>query len=458
MPRDSGYSLRQRLLVRLWGTLFIVLVLSTVAALALARHIGTVVYDHWLYDSAMTLAEQVKVRDGKSVLDLPRSAVEMFEWDRVDRVFGEVSSQKSGMLFSNARFPKLGGTLVPGKPRFYDTQVNGKQARVVALRLKEGAAPDDEVIIQVAETRVKRDSLLSDILLIFLPLQAMILVVTCLLVWFAVTSSLRAVEDIAARLSTYEPERLEPIDDLKYLPNELRPLLDATNQLIGKVADAQLTQRRFVANAAHQLRTPLATLQVQAERALREPDPARINEALAHVLKAITRSRHMVHQLLTLARSDRSAEKTLEMGEVDLAELAREELERSADAAIARGIDLGYEGPDAGGRLVGEAYLLREMIANLVDNAIRYGRENGQVTLGLTLSPLTLYVDDDGPGVPPEDRALIFERFYRRPGAAGDGCGLGLAIAKEIAARHGAVLRVLDNPAGQGARLEVQFS
>ncbi len=458
MARDAGYSLKQRLLVRLWGAVFIVLILSTVTAFALASRVGSIVYDRWLYDSAMTLADQVRVVNGRAVLDLNRAAVEMFEWDSVDHVFGEVTSLKSGLLFSNARFPRPPDGLEMGQPRFYDAQVNGKMARIVAVRLTPLGEHGESLAIQVAETKAKRSSLLAEILRLSLPLQAVILLVTFLLVWFAVTSSLRAVDEMTNKLADYDSEHLAELGELDHQPNELRPLVDSINRLIAKLANAQTTQRRFIANAAHQLRTPLATLQVQTERALREPDRERHREALVQVLKAITRSHHLVHQLLTLARSDQLAEKSLDMAEVDLAELARDELEQWADAAIARGIDLGYDGPEQGVALLGEATLLREMIGNLVDNAIRYGKPGGQVTLGLSGSPPILFVDDDGSGIPAEERALVFERFYRRPGAESQGCGLGLPIAQEIASRHRASLRILDNPAGQGTRIEIRFS
>ncbi len=142
---------------------------------------------------------------------------------------------------------------------------------------------------------------------------------------------------------------------------------------------------------------------------------------------------------------------------VDLAELSRDELERWADAAIARSVDLGYEGPERDVFVTGEPVLLRELIGNLVDNAIRYGRVGGIVTLHLQAAPVVLTVADDGAGIPEAERVLVLERFYRRQESTGDGCGLGLPITQEIAARHGARLSILDNPLGRGTRIEVAF-
>ncbi|MEI7430460.1 MAG: sensor histidine kinase N-terminal domain-containing protein, partial [Betaproteobacteria bacterium] len=206
MDKTYGFSLRYRLLLRLLGPLFLVLMLGAVAMFALARHIGSVVYDRWLYDSAMTLAQQIKIKDGKAVLDLSQTAVEMFEWDSIDRVYEEVTSQKTGLVFSNATFPRVPDNLVTGKPRFYDALVSNKLARIVAVRLTGSGKDHDTFIIQVAETKHKRDSLVAEILSLAIPLQAFILVLAAAMVWYAVTSSLRILDDIAERLAAYEPE------------------------------------------------------------------------------------------------------------------------------------------------------------------------------------------------------------------------------------------------------------
>jgi len=455
MNKALRYSLRQRLLVRLWGPLYLVLVMGAVGTIWLARHVASVVYDRWLYDSAMTLAQQITHDGERSVLDLPKPALAMFEWDSVDVISEEVVSLKHGMMLRNADFPRPPDDLTVQKPRFYDGKIGDRSVRIVAIRLRY---PADEFIIQVAETKSKRESTIGEILRYAVPLLALVLALTWAVIWFAVTSGLRVIDRLTRDLDHYEPEKLLPLDKGEGVPTELEPLLNALDHLIARLADSQDAQRRFIANAAHQLRTPLTTLQVQTERALREPDAARRGEALSDILAAVTRSRHLAHQLLTLARSERSGQPMLRMTSVDLAELARDELERWADAAIARNIDLGYDGPDSGVIVTAEPVLLRELIGNLVDNAIRYGRAGGVVTLSLRASPLVLTVDDDGTGIPQDERLLVLERFYRRNGSGGNGCGLGLPIAQEIAARHGAKLRILDNPLGCGTRVEVAFA
>ncbi|TMS58149.1 sensor histidine kinase [Imbroritus primus] len=461
LPRNS---LRSRLLGDLWKPLFCLLLLGAVAVFFLARHIGSSVYDRWLYDSAMTLAEQVRVEDGKAVLDLPKQAVEMFEWDQVDRIFSDVRSRRYGLIFRNSDLPPPPEELQPGQSRIFPHWVKGHAARVVAVAVPNPADPADVLVIQVAETMLKRNTLATDILVLVVPVLVVLALLVGIVVWRAVATGVRAVDQVVERLDSYGPDRLLPVGEITNAPAEVRPLLNAINQLIRRLSDLQDTQRRFIANAAHQLRTPLATLQVQTERALREPDAARHGQALSRVLKAVTRSRHLAHQLLMLARSEQSGEKALQMQEVDLAVLARDELERWIDSALQQHVDIGYDGPESGVEVYGEPVLLRELIGNLVDNAIRYGsvrddgRRGGAVTLRLQVQPIMLVVEDDGPGIPPSERTLVLERFYRRRGAGGQGCGLGLSIAREIAQRHGARLVITDPPQGMGARVEIRFA
>ena len=453
--RADNNSLRRRLLVRLWVPLASLLVAGAVIAYVVAFHFANVVHDRWLLDSALTLATQLQTDNGRLSLDLPRSAVEMLEWDRVDRIYWDVVSPQGRVLFGNSEFP-LPRVLDPGEPAYRDAEVEGNDVRIVAILVRSPTDPSQSATIQVGETKRKRNALAREIILLLVPLQAGILLLAGGLIWFAVASSLSGLDDIATRLRGYEPQRLVPLRDVERAPSEVQPLMVAVNGLIGKVSESQAAQQRFVANAAHQLRTPLAALQVQTERALREKNPERHSAALEKIRDAVARMRHVTQQLLTLTRSDASSAGTLALLDVDLPELARNELERWADAAVERNIDLGFEGPERGVMVRGEPQLLRELIGNLVDNAIRYGNAGGEVTLGVRQVPLQIYVEDDGPGIPAGERERVVDAFYRQPGTTGEGCGLGLAIASEIAARHGARLRI-DDRKPTGTRVEVAF-
>jgi two-component system sensor histidine kinase TctE len=444
-------------LTHLWGPLLIVLGLGAYGGMTISRHIGHLVHDQWLLDSAMTLAAQVKAKDGQIALNLPQSAIEMFEWDRVDRIYVEVRSQARGRLFDNAPFPAPPSEPLFSEPLYYDATINGNAVRIVALAQAAPAGVADTVRIQVGETIHKREVITGQILFLWVPLQAAILLLAGAFVWLAVTRNLRKVDEIAACLENYEPDSLTPIPDVEYTPREIEPLIVAINRLIQKLQQGQDAQKRFIANAAHQLRTPLAALQVQTERVLREPDPLKHVQALADVHRAVSRLHHVTHQLLTLTRSEREAEPMLKLRPLDLTALAREEVERWTDAAVARGIDLGYEGPEYRITVHGEPHLLRELISNLLDNAIRYNSDGGTVTLSLFDGPALLRVEDDGPGIPEHERGLVLERFYRGAVRESEGCGLGLSIVREIAMRHGAQLTISTNPSGCGTRVELAF-
>lgn len=456
MPNRFVNSLQGQLVWRLVPSISLLLAVGALSAFVYARHIGSTVYDRWIYDSAMTLARQIKFENGGATLDLPTAAIQMFEWDSVDHIFEQVRSRKSGSIYANADFPPAPDDLNLNTPRFYDGVINGMQTRVVALLVADPADPANTAVVMVGETKHKRESLETNILGLIIPMLTLVLVLIGVGVWYAINTSLRRVQNVSARLSQYDASALTPLEDADEYPVEVRPLLDAINQLIRKVAESHDLQQRFIANAAHQLRTPLATLRLQAERALREPDSQKHSEALSDVLSAVARSQHLVRQLMTLARSEQPS-KALSMTDTDLADLIRSELESWIDVALSRHVDLGYEGPDAGVIVLADAQLLRELLSNLIDNAIQYGGEGNHITVRLEENPTRLTIEDNGPGIAADEKIRVLERFYRSPSATGTGCGLGLSIANEIARIHGATLEILDNPQGGGTRIEIVF-
>jgi two-component system sensor histidine kinase TctE len=454
-PPDQ--SLRRRLLTRLWMPLAGVLLVGAFLSFKLAVHFGNVVHDRWLLDSALTLASQLQSGESGPRMALSRAAVQMLELDNVDRIYGDVATTDGERLFGNAAFPPLPRPAKLNQPYYYDDVVAGVPVRIVAITVNAPPPAKTDVTIQVAETRNKREALVGEVMLTLIPLQVAMLVAAGIFIWFAVTSSLATLEETATRLRRYEPDGLAPLRDVQGLPSEVQPLIGAINGLIENLALARGAQQRFIANAAHQLRTPLAALQVQTERALRETNREKHAAALADVISALSRMRHLTQQLLTLSRSDPSSQGMLQMTELDLTELARSELEKFADPAVNRNVDLGYEGPEQPVVTMGERQLLAALLDNLVDNAIQYGGAGCKVTVGVVADPPLLYVEDDGPGISPVEREHVFEPFYRPRNSKSGGCGLGLTIAREIAARHGAVLTLHDGAHGRGTRIEIAF-
>lgn len=454
---ERVHSLRGLLLRRLWLPLLVLLLCSAVGSFALARYFAGQVYDRWLLDSAMSLSELVKDQDGRAVMDVTPAMSRMFTWDTVDEVHGEVVDAAGARLY---------GDLPEALPRpaqaadddatYYDARLRGQPVRMVDVVVPVAGGHD--VRLRVAETLRKRHRLERKLLMTSVPFQAAILALAAWLAWSGTGAAARHANQVARRLASPRPDPLAPLDPAQEAPRELWPAVEAYNALLQRLDAMQAAQRRFVSNAAHQLRTPLAAMQVELESSLRQRDPQAQQLALSGTLAGLSRLQHLVNQLLLLSRSEDAQGSALPLQTLDVAVLARGVVERYADRALAAGVDLGYEGPDDGVPVEGDAPLLREALGNLLDNALRYGAEQGVITLAVQRRDdgAQLWVDDDGAGIDATERGRVTERFYRAS-SQGDGCGLGLAIVAEIAQRHGAALEIGSAPMG-GARVGLRFS
>jgi two-component system OmpR family sensor kinase len=284
---------------------------------------------------------------------------------------------------------------------------------------------------------------------LFMPLLAF-------LVWLAVTRGLRPLASIAAAVKARSAASLEPLPEER-LPDEVRPVVHALNDLLPRLSRALEMQRAFIADAAHELRTPLTALRLQlqlAERARTEAERAEAFDALGQGLERAT---HLVEQLLTLAREEPGNVRR-EAGEVDLGALAADVVAAHAPLAQARRIDLGLARCDPGLIVHGEREALRRLVSNLVDNAVRYTPERGRVDVSACRRDgAMLEVTDTGPGIAPAERDRVFDRFYRRAGGDAPGSGLGLAIVKSIAERHAARVTLHEGPHGRGLTARVVF-
>ncbi|WMJ69369.1 sensor histidine kinase [Stenotrophomonas sp. 24(2023)] len=453
---ERMHSLRGLLLRRLWLPLLGLLLCSAVGSFALARFYAGQVYDRWLLDSAMSLAELVKVHNGRASMEITPAVSRMFTWDTVDEVHGEVLDAGGARLYGDLPEPLPRPVqAAAGEAVYYDARLRGQAVRMVEVQVP--TASGQSVRLRVAETLRKRHRLERKLLMTSVPFQAAIMALAAWLAWAGTGAAARQANQVARRLAGPRPDPLAPLQPAAEAPRELWPAVEAINALLQRLSAMQDAQRRFVANAAHQLRTPLAAMQVELESSLRQHDPQAQQLALSGTLAGLARLQHLVHQLLMLSRSEDSNGTALPLQTVDLAALSRQVLERSADRAVQAGVDLGYEGPDEGVPVQGDVPLLREALGNLVDNALRYGRPRGVVTLSVAIQPggVQVCVDDDGPGIAAGERTRVTERFYRASNS-GDGCGLGLAIVSEIANRHGARLTIATSPLG-GARVGLRL-
>lgn len=437
------------------GPLVVVVTVAGASAWWLAQHFSQRVLDQWLYDSAATLANQVRFVKGEARLDVPGPAIEMFEVDMVDQVFFEVATRSGERLMANAAVPALGeGTEVTTEPTYYDTVVKGLPVRAIALLVPEAGGTG--VVVRVAETRNKRDGLANEILVATLAIVAMLSAAAFALVSTGIGRSLSVLEPLVRRVRGAR-EAFHPLPEGGEVPSEIRPLVKTVNALMREIAQEHTVRRRFVADAAHQLRTPLAALRVQLDVARREADPQRHREVLDEASATLARTSHLIHRLLSLSRVDQAAEEPLAHVEVDLDRLARDEVEAWIDRALARGIDLGFADRSGAVVVAGRAELLREALSNLVDNAMAYAGKTGPITVGVAADPPSFYVEDCGPGIPAAEHERVTRRFYRIAGTPGEGCGLGLAIVEETARVHGATFRLRPGHAGRGLRAELVF-
>lgn len=455
---ERVHSLRGLLLRRLWLPLLVLMLCSAIGSFALARFYAGQVYDRWLLDSAMSLSELVKVQDDRVSIEITPAVSRMFTWDTADEVHGEVVDATGRRLYGDLpeALPRPALAADGSDAVYYDARLRGQAVRMVEVVVSAG--PGHEIRLRVAETLRKRHRLERKLLMTSVPFQAAILALAAWLAWSGTGAAARHANQVARRLASPRPDPLAPLDPAQEAPRELWPAVEAYNALLQRLDAMQDAQRRFVSNAAHQLRTPLAAMQVELESSLRQHDPHAQQLALSGTLAGLARLQHLVNQLLMLSRSEDSQGSVLSLQPVDLAALARGVVERYADRALAAGVDLGYDGPDEGVQVQGDPQLLREALGNLLDNALRYGAVRGVITLGVQQDAdgVRVWVDDNGPGITEAERGRVTERFYRSS-SEGDGCGLGLAIVAEIAQRHGAALAIDTAPIG-GARVGLRFA
>jgi len=315
----------------------------------------------------------------------------------------------------------------------------------------------DQYIVQTGERYDIRDELISEILSSTLSILLMALPLLALLIWISVGSSFRTLQQVATDIASRTHEQLQPLE-LDKIPLEIKTLVNALNSLFTRLTHAFENERRFTADAAHELRTPLAGLKTQAQVAQRATTPQQRQQALQQILIGVDRATHLVAQLLTLARMD--ATQTMPTFPVDLHELVSQLIIDLTPQALKEGIDLGLEKTATACITLGNQEALYLMLRNLVDNAIRYTPAGGQVTVSLDNpqpSRLTLRINDTGPGIPPEQREQIFERFYRGENQTILGSGLGLSIAQKVSQLHQIKIQLNDVPNGRGLCVRVDF-
>jgi two-component system sensor histidine kinase TctE len=447
--------LRKQLLIGLLVPLTLLLAADAVIGYRTALGFANRAYDRALLEIAQEIALRVRDDGAALYIDLPEAVRAVLLTDPADRMYYEIVG-RDGRIAAGAEIPAAppdrASTLRAAK--VYDAPLNGDSVRVVEMRIGNAA---EGPLVRVAETQNKRDEMAREMLASLLLPQLLLIAVAAFVVWRGVERGLAPLKNLQRAIAARSHLDRSPVTE-QGVPDEVKPLVHSINELLGRLDTVLTSQNRFIADAAHNLKTPVAGLKAHLELMMREPDPARIREGTARLYIGIERLSRIVSQLLTLARNEPDAVPSLSLAPLDLDALALDVSTHWVPEALKRRIDLGFESAEQPVMIAGDAGRLRELLDNLLDNAILYSRDGGRVTVRVAAGPRpSVQVHDDGPHIPPEQRERVFERFHRLLDGRSEGSGLGLAIAREIARLHQAEIRIEDDPDGVGNVFRVTF-
>jgi two-component system sensor histidine kinase TctE len=447
-------SLRVNLLRLLIPPVAVILASGSIAAYYLSIDPAADAYDQSLINTAIALSERIKIHQDRPVFDLPSAAEAVVRTDKYDKVYYVVRDPQGQVIAGDQDIPlPPPGVRADEGVIAYDGESHGRRLRITALFVPCGSGM---CTVNVAETTLKRERLARDILIGSVLPQGLLAVLTLVLVWYGITRGLAPLARLSDEIRERSPRDLRPINE-RGAPAEAEPLVAALNKLFDQVDESNRNQQRFLANAAHQLRTPLAGLQAHTELAMAQPVPDACRAELEYVHSATIRTARLANQLLALARAEPGGNRPTDFEQLELRQIVEECADEWVHRSLDKDVDLGFD--LASGSVTGDAFLLRELLVNLIGNSVEYTQPGGHVTVrtGRADDGSFLEVEDDGPGIPAAERERVLERFYRLPGTAGTGSGLGLAIVREIAMAHGARVEMAEGLGGRGCRVRLIF-
>jgi two-component system sensor histidine kinase TctE len=432
-----------------------------------AQNIAGKPFDRALEYNVQALSKLIVVKNRQVQFNLTASAREILRADDTDLVFYQVLGARGEFVSGERELPlppdeEMG---FEGEVRLREDIMQGEEVRVAYTWIKVDTPGARPVLVQVAETLEKRKTLATEIVKGVMVPQFVTLPLAVLLVWLALVRGIKPLDQLEKRIRARKSDDMSPLDET-VVPEEVAPLVSSINDLLGRLKVLLSTQKRFLADAAHQLKTPLAGLRMQADLAQRETDADELKKSLKQIGRASVRATHTVNQLLALARAETTG-RSLAKQKLDVVQVLSDAIQDSVPRALEKHIDLGYDGPPAGEQaslLEANPTLLKELVRNLLDNALNYTPDGGLVTVRLLTDRFSgvvvLQVEDSGPGVPAAERELVLQPFYRALGTNVDGSGLGLAIVEEIAKQHGATVAIEDASPGHtppGTRVTIRF-
>jgi two-component system sensor histidine kinase TctE len=411
---------------------------------------GVINSDRRLKAAANAVMAHVAIKNGNAILDTTLETDPKLP--SPDSVRFALRDQRGRLIAGNAQLPAvvMNSDL---SQLFAMSQVDGRSLRTLSTRFVTSAGT---LVVTVADARAAdepaaRYGLMSTLLWDFVQLDA-----TLVLVWVGIQLGLRPVKRLREEIAARSPQDLRSIDETG-VPREIAPVVVTLNRLFGTLRSSVQSQQQFIANTAHQLRTPITGLQAQLDLLLAEPAASPIRHRLLTLNEGTRQLAHSANQLLALARADPSVNVLAKNQTLDLSIIVGEVVAKFFDRALQTTIDLGVEAEPA--VIAADPSLIDDLLSNLVDNALKYTPAGGTVTVrtGLKEGRPYLSVEDSGPGIAPAERQRVRQRFYRLPNSPGHGSGLGLAIVDEIATLYGASLSITDRAEGPGTRITLQF-
>jgi two-component system OmpR family sensor kinase len=430
------HSLRGRLLWYLLAAITIAALAQASIAYRTALHDADQIFDYHMQQMALSLRSGTPLSNIEAQQRLEAAQADGAGTNNDDMVV-QMWSPDGVQVFHSVSRAKLPQRAVLG---FSNVKSNGTVYRVFSIQTANQT-------VQVAQDLAVRRNMAGNLALRTLGPIAVMMPILMLVVWWVVSGSLDPVARVRSQVASRQADDLSPVSEAG-LPDEVRPLVQELNLLFGRVQNAFEAQQTFVADAAHELRTPLAALRLQAQSLERAESLEARKLAVSRLTAGIDRATRLVEQLLVLARQEAAATSSA-VRPVDLGELARRTVADLAGVAAAKGVDVGIHHADAA-TVEGQPDAMQILLRNLVDNAIKYTPAGGTADISVRMDGgrASVTVEDSGPGIPPEERERVFDRFYRVAGSEAAGSGLGLAIIKAIAERHQASLVL-----GQSERL-----
>jgi len=467
-PQEDGYknplrafseqnSLFGEILDWMLAPLLLLWPMSVTLTYLVAQSIANAPFDRNLSEAVGVLSDYVTEFRGQVTLQLPIAAREILRSDAADSVYYMVLGLRGEFIAGDPDLPLPHEDETPTtrEVKFRFDTMRGNDVRI-AYGWREFKVNGETryALVQVAETLEKRSQLANEIIRGVIVPQFIVLPIAVVLVWFGLSRGLAPLTALHERIRARAPDDMSPIDP-HAAPEEISPVVASFNELLERLSRNMQMQRRLLADAAHQMKTPLAGLRTQAELAMRETDPQQLKRSLRQIATSTERATHLINQLLALARAEHQATDPALFEVVELNALGRNVVQESVPDAISRRVDLGFEPDEQAVNVVGVPLLLRELMLNLVDNGLRYTPEGGSVTLRIRHQGDAAFieVEDTGLGIPEAERSRVFDRFYRILGTNVDGSGLGLAIVREIVERHEASIRIGPNPSTKDAAL-----